>query len=70
MLCFVGLFAAGCGGGERQDEDEPSGNFSVDVVSATFPEQQRLAEKVSLRLRVRNADSMSTEKSPEGSSAS
>jgi hypothetical protein len=57
VLCFVGAIAAGCGGGERQDEDEPSGNFAVDVVSATFPEQQRLAEQSSLRLRIRNADS-------------
>ncbi len=32
-------------------------NFSVEVVDATFPTQQRLAEQVRLRLRVRNADS-------------
>jgi hypothetical protein len=57
FFAFAALAIAGCGGGERQDEDEPSGNFSVDVVSAQFPEQQRLAEQVALRLRVRNADS-------------
>jgi hypothetical protein len=52
------LLAVGCGGGgERQDEDEPTGEWTVDVVEADFPEQQRLAEQVSLRLRVRNADS-------------
>src|SRR5918998_5526822 len=51
------LVASGCGGGERQDEDEPSGNFEVEVVDASFPREQRLAEQVALRLRVRNADS-------------
>src|SRR5918998_1199481 len=58
VCAFAALLLAGCGGGgERQDEDEPSGNFSVDVVAATFPEDQQLAEQVDLRLRVRNADS-------------
>jgi hypothetical protein len=58
-FCALGaLFLAGCGGGaERQDEDEPSGDFSVDVVDASFPTKQRLAEQVDLRVRVRNADS-------------
>ena len=58
FLAFAVLAFAGCGGGgERQDADEPSGNFSVDIESATFPEQQKLAERVALRLRVRNTDS-------------
>ena len=57
VFALGALVLAGCGGGERQDADEPEGNFSVDVVSAEFPEQQRLAEKVALRLRVRNTDS-------------
>jgi hypothetical protein len=58
-FCALGaLLASGCGGGgERQDADEPSGEWTVDVVEAAFPEQQRLAEQVSLRLRVKNADS-------------
>jgi hypothetical protein len=57
--CALGaLLVSGCGGGgERQDEDETPGNYQVDVVDASFPEQQRLAEQVALRLRVRNADS-------------
>ena len=55
---LVALLAVGCGGGgERQDEDEKAGEWTVDVVEAAFPAQQRLAEQVSLRLRVRNADS-------------
>jgi hypothetical protein len=58
-LCALvcALVVAGCGGGERQDADEPKGNWTVDVVDASFPTQQRLAEQSELRLRVRNADS-------------
>ncbi len=55
---LAALLASGCGGGgDRQDKDEPSGNWKVEVVDASFPAKQRLAEKVELRLRVRNADS-------------
>ena len=58
VVALAALALTGCGGGgERQDEDEPTGNFSVDVESAEFPESQKLAEKVALRLRVRNTDS-------------
>jgi hypothetical protein len=54
----VGLAAAlvaGCGGA-RQDAHEPSGAFKVQVVSASFPRTQHVAQNVVLRLRVRNAD--------------
>jgi hypothetical protein len=54
-LALAGLVAAGCGGGTRQDADEPSGTFPVDVVSATFPAKQRLAESTKLQIAVRNA---------------
>ena len=47
--------AAGCGG-ERQDADEPSGTYKVEVLEASFPARQRLAEKAEMRLTVRNAD--------------
>ena len=33
-LSVVGL--AACGGGERQDEDEPEGEFPVEIVSSEF----------------------------------
>ncbi|HWH92495.1 MAG TPA: hypothetical protein VNT03_01430 [Baekduia sp.] len=46
---------AGCGGGERQDEDEPSGTFKVDVVKASFSPEQRLADSAVMRIVVRNA---------------
>ena len=47
---------AACGGGDRQDADEPEGTFKVEVVGATFPQRQHIAQNVRLRLRVHNAD--------------
>ena len=49
--------AAGCGGGTRQDEDEPKGEFPVEVVSATFPQDQKLAKDSKMQIVVRNAGS-------------
>jgi hypothetical protein len=55
-LALAGVVAlAGCGGGERQDEDEPEGDFAVEVVAASFPEDQKLAKKSNLVITVRNA---------------
>lgn len=55
MSCVVVLpLAAGCGGGKRQDADEPSGTYSVDVVKASFPRAQHLAEGSDLVVTVRN----------------
>lgn len=51
----AGGLVAGCGGGERQDEDEPEGTFQVEVVEADFPLAQRLAKAETLTIRVRNA---------------
>jgi hypothetical protein len=48
------LALAGCGGGARQDANEPSGRFPVDVTSATFPTSQRLAEHTHMVIEVRN----------------
>ena len=47
------LAVAGCGGGERQDENEPAGTFEVNV-DASFPEKQRLARPEELEISVRN----------------
>jgi hypothetical protein len=55
-LAVLAALAAGCGGGERQDADESSGTFRVQVVRASFPTRQHIAQSVLLRLRVRNAD--------------
>ena len=41
--------------GERQDENEPEGNFAVEVVEAKFPEDQKLAKSSDLVVTVRNA---------------
>jgi hypothetical protein len=49
------LAIAGCGGGERQDENEREGNFPVEVVEAKFPEDQKLAKSSDLVVTVRNA---------------
>ena len=49
------LAVAGCGG-ERQDEDEPEGEFTLSVVDASFPERQSTAQKATLRISVRNTD--------------
>jgi hypothetical protein len=49
------LGLAACGGSKQQDADEPSGTFPVDIVKATFPANQRLADKTQLQIAVRNA---------------
>ena len=48
------LGVAACGGA-RQDENEPKGNFRVDVVDASFPGKQKLAKSSELVIKVRNA---------------
>jgi hypothetical protein len=57
-LLLAGALAvlAGCGGGERQDADEPRGTWRVAVVEARFPERQRLAQTERMTIRVRNED--------------
>ena len=56
VLALLAALAGGCGGGPRQDADEPSGTFKVRIVGASFPKRQHIAQSVLLRLRVRNAD--------------
>ena len=55
LACTASLVAAGCGGGSRQDEDEPEGNFPVEVVSAAFPQDQKLAKDSKMEIVVRNS---------------
>jgi hypothetical protein len=50
------VVAAGCGG-PRQDADEASGEYPVQVLKASFPSAQRLSENVEMRIRVRNVGS-------------
>src|SRR4051812_50065518 len=56
VLAALAALTAGCGGGPRQDADEPSGTSRVEVVRASFPARQHVAQAVQMRLRVRNAD--------------
>ena len=52
---FLGLLlAAGVAacGGSRQDANEPSGNFPVQIVSADFPSKQELAQNTNLTLAI------------------
>ena len=51
-LCTVGL--AACGGGERQDANEPEGGFPVEITQAEFPAKQKLAQTTDLLLSVEN----------------
>jgi hypothetical protein len=48
------LVATGCGGGQRQDAGEHAATYPVAVPAATFPAHQSLAERVALRIAVRN----------------
>jgi hypothetical protein len=50
---LAALAAAGCGG-TRQDADEPSGEFALEVVSARFPASQTLSQPARFVMRVRN----------------
>lgn len=51
-LCSLGI--AACGGGERQDANEASGEFPVAIVNADFPSKQQLAGTSHLTLEVQN----------------
>jgi hypothetical protein len=51
---FVGGLAA-CQPNSPQDEAEPKGRFKVDVLRATFPEQQKLAKRSHLTVVVHNS---------------
>ena len=52
-LCATAL--AGCGGGERQDKNEPRGEFRLEVTDAQFPSGQKLAKRSQLKINVRNS---------------
>jgi hypothetical protein len=51
------VLVAGCGGSPRQDEDEPSGSYRLEVTGARFPASQSIAQPAQMVVRVRNSDS-------------
>jgi hypothetical protein len=57
VLTLLAALLAACGGSsnKRQDEDEPSGEFQVEVVEARFPSDQKLAKSSSMVIKLRNA---------------
>jgi hypothetical protein len=57
IVCALGAVLAGCGGGSRQDANEPKGLFPIKVVKATFPAKQRLADRTALVIEVQNSGS-------------
>ena len=57
VASVAAVTVAGCGGGKRQDADEPSGTFQVDVVNASFPAKQHLAKSERFVIAVRNTGS-------------
>ena len=55
IVAGIAAFAvAACGGGSPQDAAEPSGQFPVQVTSASFPASQRLAQHTHLVISIRN----------------
>jgi hypothetical protein len=63
LVGLCGLLAAGsvgCGGGDRQDAEEKSASYDVEIVDASFPTRQRLAETSNLRITVRNNEASET----------
>jgi hypothetical protein len=54
-LAGLAALLAGCGGGDPpQDDNEPSGDYPVQIESASFPRSQALGETTTLRVKVRN----------------
>jgi hypothetical protein len=54
VLALALAFAA-CGN-DRQDANEPEGEFALEVTDASFPEHQSTAQPSTLKLTVRNTD--------------
>jgi hypothetical protein len=54
LIALSTAVLSACGGGERQDADEPEGEFPVQIVSADFPSRQQLAQNTDLTLAIAN----------------
>jgi hypothetical protein len=58
LVSVAALGVASCGG-SSQDAHEPSGNFKVEIVKATFPGKQKLAKRSTMVIEVKNVDNKS-----------
>jgi hypothetical protein len=58
LLSVLVLAVAACGG-QSQDAHEPSGNFKVQVLRASFPGKQKLAKRSTMVIVVKNVDNQS-----------
>jgi hypothetical protein len=56
MLALTTVLVAGCGSGPRQDADEPSGSYKLEVAAAKFPASQAIAQDARMIVTVRNDD--------------
>jgi hypothetical protein len=56
MLVAATAILGACGA-DKQDKNEPSGTWKLDVLSASFPGKQHLGEPTTLQITVKNSDS-------------
>lgn len=56
LTATAAIGIAGCGG-QRQDADEPSGQFHVAISKASFPTKQAISQTATLRIEVTNNES-------------
>lgn len=55
-LSGVVVALSACGGGSKQDANDPGGTFKVEVPRASFPGNQQLAQQSTLAITVVNKD--------------
>jgi hypothetical protein len=59
-VAVLALALGACGSKAKQDENEPSGTWKLDVLSASFPGKQHLGQQATLKITVKNADDRDT----------
>jgi hypothetical protein len=56
VLLLLAVSLAACGSKEKQDANEKAGTWKVQVVSASFPGKQTIADTTNLQLKIKNVD--------------
>jgi hypothetical protein len=56
VVALLAVAMTACGSKEKQDANEPKGTWNVQVVSASFPGKQTIADTTELQLKVKNVD--------------